>query len=78
MCRIASIWNCAMAGAILAAAMLSVAAAAARPHLVMVLADDLGWGNVGWNRAEPTPEVVTPMLDALVEEGIELGQYSTL
>ena len=46
-----------------------------KPHVLMVLADDLGWANVGWNRAVPSKEVVTPTLDGLVRQGIELQQY---
>ena len=39
------------------------AAAAPKPHILLVLADDLGWANVGWHRDPPTPEVQTPVLD---------------
>jgi arylsulfatase A-like enzyme len=38
---------------------------------------DVGWANVGWNRKAPTKEVVTPVLDSLVAEGIELTQFYT-
>lgn len=48
---------------------------AGKPHVLMVLADDLGWANVGWNRAVPTKEVQTPVLDQLVATGIELQQF---
>eukprot|EP00038_Savillea_parva_P001046 m.100915 g.100915 ORF g.100915 m.100915 type:complete len:619 (+) comp10367_c0_seq1:74-1930(+) len=48
-----------------------------KPHIAVILADDLGWANVGWNRAVPDPEVVTPTLDALVRNGIELTQFYT-
>jgi arylsulfatase A-like enzyme len=53
-------------------------AAAAKPHVLLVLADDLGYGNVGWTRAAnncSTPEVQTPRLDELVREGIELTRF---
>ena len=50
---------------------------AEKPHIVMVLADDVGWANVGWNRAVPTREVQTPSMDALVADGIELQQFYT-
>ena len=36
-----------------------------------------GWANVGWNREVKTREVVTPNLDALVSQGIELEQFYT-
>lgn len=29
----------------------------AHPHIVMVMGDDIGFANVGWNRAVPTAEV---------------------
>lgn len=45
-----------------------------RPHLVIVLADDLGWANVGWHRPSGYTEVQTPALDALVAAGIALEQ----
>lgn len=33
---------------------------AAKPHIVMILGDDIGFANVGWNRATPSKEVQTP------------------
>ena len=45
------------------------------PHLFMFIVDDLGWGNVGWNRAEPTAEVRTPTMDGLVADGINLQRF---
>lgn len=50
-------------------------AAPTRPHVALILADDLGWGNVGWHRADQTPEVQTPALDALVKDGTELNRF---
>ena len=35
---------------------------AAKPHIVALIADDLGWANVGYHSAE----VSTPTIDALV------------
>jgi len=43
-----------------------------KPHIFFVLVDDLGWAEVGFNRDNPTKEVVTPTLDALVASGIHL------
>lgn len=48
----------------------------ARPHIVFLMADDLGHGNVGWHRAgaggPAVPEAATPAMDALVASGIAL------
>lgn len=48
-----------------------------KPHVLFVLVDDLGWGNVGFNRAarDRTPEVHTPNLDGLVAEGVHLTRH---
>ena len=46
-----------------------------KPHLVFMLVDDWGWANVGYHRNPPTPEVVTPNIDGLVKEGLELDQH---
>ena len=45
------------------------------PHIVMMLVDDWGWANVGYHRNPPTREVVTPNIDGLVKEGLELNQH---
>lgn len=45
------------------------------PHIVAVIADDYGWGNIGYHRATPNREVVTPRLDALMRDGVELTRH---
>ena len=45
--------------------------AAPKPHILAIIADDYGWGNVGYHRAVPTREVATPTLDGLVKNGLE-------
>ena len=45
------------------------------PHILFLLVDDWGWANVGYHRNPPTPEVVTPNMDRLKEQGLELDQY---
>eukprot|EP00966_Prymnesium_polylepis_P298390 6895156-Prymnesium_polylepis.1 len=45
------------------------------PHLVHILADDLGWADVGWHRASNDTDVQTPTLDSLVREGVELDRF---
>jgi len=58
----------------------SASAAEARPHIIMILGDDVGWANVGWHRTPNTTgsdEAVTPALNSLVAQGIELNNFRT-
>lgn len=49
--------------------------AASRPNLVMILADDLGWGDLGLNGA---PDIGTPRIDAIARAGVRFTQsYSS-
>ena len=55
-------------------ALLSPRAAASGrrlPHLVFLMADDLGWSNVGYHNEHAR----TPHLDDLVREGVELDRH---
>lgn len=36
---------------------------------------DLGWADVSFNRASPDPEIVTPNLQKLVDEGVHLTRH---
>ena len=45
------------------------------PHIVFMMVDDWGWANVGYHRNPQTPEVVTPNIDSLVKDGLELDQH---
>ena len=45
-----------------------------QPHIVLVLADDFGWGNIGYH-APSSPFVHTPRLNELKEVGIELDRH---
>ena len=45
----------------------------ARPHIVFIMADDLGWGDVGWNN--PLMADVTQRLSKLAKGGVTLSQY---
>ncbi len=45
--------------------------ARSRPNIVFILADDLGWGDVGWHGSE----IKTPALDRLAESGARLEQF---
>mmetsp|Transcript_1282 Transcript_1282/g.3170 ORF Transcript_1282/g.3170 Transcript_1282/m.3170 type:complete len:578 (-) Transcript_1282:251-1984(-) len=51
---------------------------AALPHILLVVADDFGWAEVGYHRkasGSETPEVSTPTIDRLVREGVELNRH---
>jgi arylsulfatase A-like enzyme len=51
----------------------AAAAAPARPNVVIFLADDLGWSDVGF-RGGP---IDTPSIDRLAREGVELQRFYT-
>ena len=62
---------------VLAAAMSGAAATAAqgsapRPNILMVVTDDMGWGQPGFNGGT---EVGTPNLDRIANEGVKLTQF---
>ena len=46
-------------------------AATTKPNILLIVADDLGWSDVGWHGGFGK----TPNLDELVHEGIELDQH---
>jgi arylsulfatase A-like enzyme len=48
-----------------------LAADAPRPNVLLIVADDLGWSDVGWHGGFAK----TPHLDRLVREGVELDQH---
>jgi arylsulfatase A-like enzyme len=52
----------------------TVAMAADRPNIVLIMADDLGSGDVGWHGGP----YQTPHLDALAKEGVRLEQHYSL
>ena len=43
------------------------------PNILLIMVDDLGWGDVGWNN--PIMADVTPTLDKLAKNGVILSQY---
>jgi len=45
------------------------------PNIFFVVVDDWGWGDVGYHRQESNPEVLTPTIDNLVQEGVELNRH---
>jgi hypothetical protein len=60
-----------IAGWLLCGASLPAAdAPAKKPNMLLLVADDLGWADVGWHGGK----FRTPVLDRLVREGVELVQ----
>jgi arylsulfatase A-like enzyme len=47
------------------------AGAAEKPNILLIVADDLGWSNVGWHGGFGK----TPQMDRLVATGVELDQH---
>ncbi|MCG3204577.1 MAG: Arylsulfatase [Elusimicrobia bacterium] len=43
-----------------------------KPHIIHIVADDLGWKDVGFNGAK---DIKTPNLDALAAEGVKFSQF---
>lgn len=45
-----------------------------RPNIVFILADDLGYGEVGYHSGKKRP-VATPTIDMLAKTGVRLENY---
>ena len=52
----------------------SVNCAGSPPHILFVVADDLGWSDVGFHGSK----IQTPNIDKLASEGVELDNYYVL
>lgn len=48
-----------------------------KPHLILLLADDFGWANVGFHRNPATNEVQTPNIDQLANNGVIFDRFYT-
>ena len=55
-----------------AASFLHAAATPSRPHIILVMADDMGWGQTGY-RGHPI--LKTPHLDAMAANGLRLERF---
>lgn len=42
-----------------------------QPNIVLIMADDLGWGDVGYHGGD----IKTPAIDALANEGVQLNRF---
>ena len=51
--------------------LISGLGAAEKPNVLVIVSDDEGWGDIGWNN----PEVKTPCLNRLAEEGVRLDRF---
>ena len=49
----------------------NVSPANQQPNVVLFVADDLGWGDVGYNGSE----IRTPHIDRLAAEGVKLDRF---
>jgi len=47
-------------------------ASAARPNIVLVMADDMGWGQTGYYNH---PVLQTPHLDAMAKSGLRFDRF---
>lgn len=52
------------------------AAEPAKPNIIFIYADDLGWGDISCHSAEPW--LKTPNIDRLASEGIDFAQFNVL
>lgn len=52
-------------------ALFAADAEPAKPNILLIVADDLGWADVGWHGGK----FQTPVLDKLVREGVELDRH---
>ncbi len=56
----------------LAAGTTALPATSRRPNILLVLADDLGWGDVGMNGC---PDISTPHIDSIARQGVRFSQF---
>ncbi|XP_077977564.1 arylsulfatase B-like [Glandiceps talaboti] len=52
---------------------ISVVSSKMTPHIIFILADDLGWNDIGYHN----PIFKTPNIDSLAKDGVKLNNYYT-
>jgi len=65
-------WNSGLLVAAIVSACASHSAGAAKPNIVLCMADDLGWGDVGFNGNRV---IKTPRLDAMAKNGLKFTRF---
>ncbi|KAL5008803.1 hypothetical protein ScPMuIL_014384 [Solemya velum] len=56
-------------GLVISLCLLSGHSTASRPHILFIVADDLGWNDVSWHN----PQMITPNLEKLAKNGVILN-----
>ena len=64
--------NCWLALTILSSLVAQAAAASKRPNVILIMADDQGWGDTSYNGH---PELKTPNLDDLAKCGLRMDRF---
>lgn len=49
-------------------------ATSSKPHIVLILADDMGWDDIGYHGSD---EISTPNLNRLSSQGVRFERYYT-
>ena len=60
---------------LLAAPLTSTAATAEKPNVVLMLADNVGWGDIGAFAGGEIRGMPTPRIDSIATEGLQLDQF---